>query len=107
MFPPVDLSLSIDLKQWFRFNILEDSAVSDDDEKARTEKFENLQGRLHEFWHWRINLILILNKFGKSLGGQNNMILYHGTNDKMLIKVCDHSILLYISEISPKWPTFD
>ena len=73
----------IDLKQCFRLNILEDI----DDSKEQQNKIEELQQRIAVFWHWRANLMLVLNKFGKSLGGRNNMVLHHGANAKMLIKV--------------------
>ena len=74
--------LSIDLKQCFRLTISET-----DSEKEKTRKMKELEERVTAFWHWRVNLLLVLNKFGKSLGGQNNMVLYHGTNARMLIKV--------------------
>ena len=65
---------------------------------------EDLKNRVCIFWHWRVNLLLILNKFGKSLGDRN-MVLHHGVNDKMLIKVCNHSLfhiaLFYALCISP------
>ena len=75
--------LSIDLKQCFRLNILET-----DDANDSARKMEELEHRVTTFWHWRVNLLLVLNKFGKSLGGQNNMVLYHRANARMLVKVC-------------------
>ena len=74
--------LSIDLKQCFRLNVLK---TDSDEEKERKKK--ELEQRVTTFWHWRVNLLLVLNKFGKSLGGQNNMVLYHGANAQMVIKV--------------------
>ena len=75
--------LSIDLKQCFRSDILET-----DDPKRKQEKIKELQERLQHFWYWRINLLLVLNKFGKRLRENNNMVLYHGSNQRMLISVC-------------------
>ena len=79
----VNVELSIDLKQCFRLDILEDI----DDETEKKRKIEELEERVSAFWHWRANLMMVLNKFGKILKGQNNMVLHHGTNKRMLISV--------------------
>ena len=59
-----------------------------DSNEEKERKMLELEERVQTFWHWRVNLLLVLNKFGKSLGGQNNMVLYHGTNARMIIQVC-------------------
>ena len=52
----------------------------------------DLEERLSQFFSWRGKLLMYINKFGKILqptkhdNYDNNMILYHGVNDKMILQ---------------------
>eukprot|EP01084_Bolivina_argentea_P228140 385374_1 len=86
--------LQFELKKCFRFetfqHILQQKRHPTDSEIiAETKKYEvakqQLEYRLKNFYHWRGLLLIILNKFGTKLNTENNMILYHGVNKKMII----------------------
>eukprot|EP01084_Bolivina_argentea_P136608 240586_1 len=51
-----------------------------------TRSATKLEKRLSQFYHWRGKLLIVLNKFGTKLNQENNMILYHGVNAKMIIR---------------------
>eukprot|EP01083_Nonionella_stella_P114533 338747_1 len=89
--------LQIQLKRCFRYEMLSDmfsltplrpqlSREQRTSSHVFRTKQQKLKQRLESFYHWRGNLLVVLNKFGTSLNGDNNMVLYHGVNSKMLIR---------------------
>eukprot|EP01083_Nonionella_stella_P271885 921757_1 len=85
--------LQIELKRCFRYKMLSDMfnivpQLSMEKTSVNTSRIkqDDLKDRLESFWHWKGNLLVVLNKFGTSLNGDNNMVLYHGVNSKMLIR---------------------
>lgn len=46
----------------------------------------DLNYRLRNFYHWRLMLLQVLHKYGTQLNSRNNMTLYHGVNEKMILK---------------------
>ena len=56
---------------------------------------EDLKERVSTFCHWRVDLMYVLKKFGESRGDRN-LILHHGVNKKMLVKVIFDSISLHL-----------
>eukprot|EP01083_Nonionella_stella_P285514 971836_1 len=87
--------LQIELKRCFRYKMLSDMfnraphlRLEHTPTSTNTSriKHDDLKDRLETFYHWRGNLLVVLNKFGTSLNGDNNMVLYHGVNSKMLIR---------------------
>eukprot|EP01084_Bolivina_argentea_P048306 89017_1 len=77
--------LQFELKKCFRFETVQD-IVDKPDEKKDAQESEKLIKRLQEFYHWRGALLIVLNKYGKRLHDNNNMILYHGVNTKFIVK---------------------
>eukprot|EP01084_Bolivina_argentea_P002738 5070_1 len=86
--------LQFALKKCFRFETFDTVAqvydnMSDEQFKLVEENYENnrndLIKRLRNFYHWRGQLLIVLNKFGTRLNEKNNMILYHGVNAKMIL----------------------
>eukprot|EP01084_Bolivina_argentea_P026280 48847_1 len=58
--------------------------IKEETEKHDEYKRQQLEQRLRQFWHWRVGLLLILNKYGKKIN-EENMVLYHGVNAKMIL----------------------
>eukprot|EP01084_Bolivina_argentea_P020606 38314_1 len=54
--------------------------INVDDDAKRKE----LENRLREFFHWRVGLLIVLNKYGKKIN-EKSMVLYHGVNAKMIL----------------------
>ncbi len=66
--------LQFKLKRCFRYN------------KNDNKYTYKLTKRLSDFYHWRVGLIIVLNKFGcRVFDKDNNIDLLHGVNCKMLI----------------------
>ena len=59
--------------------------------KDSKDQKDLLEARLSQFYYWRIELMVILNKFGLKMSNNhtkssdNNLILYHGVNAKMIL----------------------
>ena len=93
--------LQFALKKCFRFETLKgildklDKKENDEkdekeakEQKEKTEEAEeqnkqDLENRLRQFYHWRGDLLLMLNKFSDRLGFDG--VLYHGVNAKMVL----------------------
>eukprot|EP01084_Bolivina_argentea_P026866 49953_1 len=85
--------LQYELKKSFRFeNIVEmfhKLSVTYENKQLKFQKLDKykkreLEKRLRHFYHWRIGLLIVLNKYGKKID-KNYMVLYHGINAKMII----------------------
>eukprot|EP01083_Nonionella_stella_P257524 881385_1 len=62
--------------------------MSGDNEKdSEAEHAKHLlETRLKQFFHWRSEILVVLNKFGRRMGdGDQNLVLYHGVNAKMIL----------------------
>eukprot|EP01084_Bolivina_argentea_P136610 240590_1 len=86
--------LQFELKKCFRFEtfnriLQQNDNMTEEQIKLEKQKYKkakiDLKQRLETFYHWRGKLLIVLNKFGKKLNADNNMILYHGVNAKMII----------------------
>ena len=68
----------------------EDEKFLFDNDDSNKQKDE-LERRLCEFFNWRSDLIIVLNKFGLKMSDKhskrqnNNLVLYHGVNAKMIL----------------------
>eukprot|EP01083_Nonionella_stella_P070990 190333_1 len=62
--------------------------MSGDNEKdSEADHARNLlEKRLKQFFHWRSEVLVVLNKFGKRMSDDGtNLVLYHGVNAKMIL----------------------
>eukprot|EP01084_Bolivina_argentea_P048307 89024_1 len=80
--------LQFELKKCFRFETVDDilKVCNENTKKMYQNEKLKLKIRLQEFYHWRGALLIVLNKYGKRLHDNNNMILYHGVNTKFIVK---------------------
>ena len=99
--------LQFALKKCFRFETIEDiignhykkpyNEMSEEEKKQQADDIKqkqeineknrrDLMERLSQFYHWRGGLLIVLNKFGTKLNHQNDRVLFHGVNAKMIIK---------------------
>ena len=87
--------LQYELKKCFRWETIrgillqsvddeEKEDVTVDDEEEESKRRAELEQRLREFFHWRSSLLIMLNKFGRKIS-EDNMVLYHGVNAKMIL----------------------
>ena len=76
------------LKKSFRYDTIDDM-INPDTVDVDAEKKDriraDLKNYLESFYHWRSELLVMLNKFGTKWRDKN-MNLYHGVNAKMVIK---------------------
>ncbi len=68
------------MKKTFRFETIDDSLKQDEHSRKEIEDLENMS---KSFYHWRFKLLTVLHKFGEAMG---HKIVYHGVNQKMILK---------------------
>ena len=76
--------LQFALKKCHRFESRDDILGFEFDDIDQVKN--DLERRLSNFYHWRLMLLQVLHKYGTQLNSKNNMVLYHGVNEKMIIK---------------------
>ena len=84
---------------WIRDQRRADKQTNDEHEMKKNHEFlrdserqkAELEKRLCEFFNWRFELVVVLNKFGLKMSknhtnkSNNNLVLYHGVNAKMIL----------------------
>eukprot|EP01083_Nonionella_stella_P070625 189073_1 len=85
--------LQHELKKCFRWETIafvlakHEETESDTNDMIRDKDAQmkaDLENRLREFFHWRVGLLQVLNKYGQKID-QHTMVLYHGVNAKMIL----------------------
>merc|ERR1712228_869384 len=77
--------LQFALKKCFRFEIVSNIENEQEMEEQYDKIKIELEERICSFYHWKGQLLIVLNKFGTKMNGKNNKILYHGINKKMML----------------------